>query len=327
MNPDWVRRSPKVAWATGIAFVVAGAAMIGTLSTASAVSPPVVPGTAYGVDPAHATMIGGSKAHPCAPTALYTCLSGWKTNGTLGHSNPPKNAVQWNAVMAPADGTYPITFYYWNGDPNGDTTCGGEPNHPPQGCRPAQFVIDGVELPTIYQMPCTPKLNDWVTELSTTLMLPLKAGSNTIKIWSTGADVVDLDEIIVNTGQTSTPSPSPTTTPCTTAPDAPSGLATSGGPPQIPLGTGALYATWNAPNSCAPVDAYAVYLYCAPVAVAPGLPDPPAITQMTETSTNVYNSGPLGPPGHFCTVTVTAHDAVGWSAWSAWAAYAETSQV
>jgi hypothetical protein len=128
------------------------------------------------------------------------CSGGMKVSQVLGHAAMGRGNVQFNGVSAPADGTYDVVWYYYcgNSDTNGDTACpwAGQGKGNPPGCRPAQFVINGMQLPTTYQFPCF--AGAWNIAHLHTVSLPLKAGSsNTIKIFSTGPDVVDLDRIVV----------------------------------------------------------------------------------------------------------------------------------
>jgi hypothetical protein len=150
-----------------------------TVGTASA-------GTSYEAEAAGNTLSGGAVRRTCA-----ICSGGGEVGGILGHGKP--DALQFNGVQAAADGTYNVTWYYIAGDPNGDTTCGGEPNPPKLGCRPGNIVVNGVSQ-GIFQFPDTP---DWHTLGSMTIRLSLNAGANTIKISSATQDVADIDRIVV----------------------------------------------------------------------------------------------------------------------------------
>jgi hypothetical protein len=144
-------------------------------------------GTTYEAESSINTLFGAAARRACA-----FCSGGGEVGNILGHGRP--DALQFNAVMAPADGTYSVTWWYIAGDPNGDTKCGGEPNPPPQGCRPGDLVVNGVSQ-GIFQFPDTA---NWHTLGSITFQLKLKAGANTIKISSKTADVADIDRIVVN---------------------------------------------------------------------------------------------------------------------------------
>jgi hypothetical protein len=143
-------------------------------------------GTSYEAESPTNTLSGKAKARACA-----FCSGGGEVGGILGHGS--SDALQFNGVTAPADGTYDVTWWYISGDPNGDTKCGGEPNPPKQGCRPGDLVVNGVSQ-GIFQFPDTP---NWHTLGSMTVKLKLKAGTNTIKISSKTADVADIDRIVV----------------------------------------------------------------------------------------------------------------------------------
>jgi hypothetical protein len=172
---------------------------VAAVSTVAPSPPPPTPtpsgtpspggGTSYEAEAPGNTLFGAAARRACA-----FCSGGGEVGNILGHGSP--DALQFNGIMAPADGVYSVTWWYIAGDPNGDTTCGGMPNHPPQGCRPGDIVINGVTPGTIYQFPDTP---NWHTLGSLTLQLHLKAGANTIKISSATADVADIDRIVVQT--------------------------------------------------------------------------------------------------------------------------------
>jgi hypothetical protein len=143
-------------------------------------------GTTYEAEATSNTLFGAAKRRACA-----FCSGGGEVGNILGHGS--SDALQFNGVTAPADGTYNVTWWYIAGDPNGDTKCGGEPNPPKQGCRPGDLVVNGVSQ-GIFQFPDTP---NWHTLGSMTVKLKLKAGTNTIKISSRTADVADIDRIVV----------------------------------------------------------------------------------------------------------------------------------
>ncbi len=143
-------------------------------------------GTSYEAESPTNTLSGKAKARACS-----FCSGGGEVGGILGHGS--SDALQFNGVMAPADGTYDVTWWYISGDPNGDTKCGGEPNPPKQGCRPGDLVVNGVSQ-GIFQFPDTA---NWHTLGSLTVKLKLKAGANTIRISSKTADVADIDRIVV----------------------------------------------------------------------------------------------------------------------------------
>jgi hypothetical protein len=143
-------------------------------------------GTTYEAESPDNTLFGGAKRRTCA-----ICSGGGEVGGILGHGKP--DALQFNGVTVAADGTYNVTWWYISGDPNGDTKCGGEPNPPPQGCRPGNIMVNGVSQ-GIFQFPDTP---NWHTLGHLTIKLKLKAGANTIKISSKTQDVADIDRIVV----------------------------------------------------------------------------------------------------------------------------------
>lgn len=290
-----IGKAGAVGTALGLAMVSFAALAGGSASAAGL--PPIVPGTAYPVGPvpsAAITLTGATHVGACA--AGTACVSGWRAGNLLGHKplGPTSDTLQWNNVSVPSDGNYTVTFYYWGGDPNGDTTCGGT-HLSPLGCRPAQFVIDGTVDPTTYQIPDTAS---WGTEGSYPLQLPLKAGMNSIRIYSTGPDVDDLDQIIVNGGSPPPPTPSP----CSGASNAPTNaMATSPAAGQFDL-------TWTAPTMCGPTPFYAVALYSY------------ASNSFAESVVNMTSFQATGlMAGTNYTATVTAWNGTAWSAWSAYA--------
>jgi hypothetical protein len=124
--------------------------------------------------------------------------AGGEVHNILGRNGA---SVTWNAVSAPADGMYDVTWWYHCGlnDNFGDKNCGGATSPPvtPGGCRPHQLVVNGTAMPGTYHFPCFP--SPWITIHAATTTLPLKGGAmNSIKI-STMAprDSADLDAIAV----------------------------------------------------------------------------------------------------------------------------------
>jgi uncharacterized membrane protein len=152
----------------------------GTMYPAGAIPPNVLAGRAVSIN--------------CAD-----CPVGKKVAQLLGHAPQGRGTLQFNSISVPADGNYDVTWGYYCGksDNNGDTTCGGQP-HTPSGCRPGIFVINGVQLPTVHQFQCFP--GTWHELHSATFSVPLKAGMNSLKIFSNSADCPDVDRIVVADG-------------------------------------------------------------------------------------------------------------------------------
>jgi hypothetical protein len=146
-------------------------------------------------------IVGGCGTTPaCPPPAELKeglmCCSGGKEVRQLLRG---KGGVQFNAVSAPADGNYDITWWYHcgNSDNFHDPTCRGEA-HTPAGCRPGQLTVNGTVLPRIYEFPCF--AGAWGQIHAATTTVPLKAGAaNSIKIAAGFAinDAVDVDAITV----------------------------------------------------------------------------------------------------------------------------------
>jgi hypothetical protein len=109
-----------------------------------------------------------------------------------------RGGLVFNKVMAPADGTYDVTWYYRCGknDNFGDGNCGGEPNHPAGGCRPHILTVNGTRLPKVYEFHCFP--GPWSEVHIVTTPIPLKSGENSIRVVATtGRDAADLDAIAI----------------------------------------------------------------------------------------------------------------------------------
>jgi hypothetical protein len=109
-----------------------------------------------------------------------------------------RGGLQFNKIMAPADGMYDVTWYYRCGknDNFGDGNCGGEPNHPAGGCRPHILTVNGTKLPKIYEFHCFP--GPWSEVHIVSTPIPLKAGENSLRVVATtGRDAADLDAIAV----------------------------------------------------------------------------------------------------------------------------------
>lgn len=110
----------------------------------------------------------------------------------------PAGWMQFNAISAPADASYDVTFWYHCGDSDtyGDGNCGGQAMTQPKqtGCRPHVFTVNGTVLPGAYHFPCFP--GSWSTMYAATVSLPLTAGTNTIKVAAPPPrDSVDVDAI------------------------------------------------------------------------------------------------------------------------------------
>jgi hypothetical protein len=112
---------------------------------------------------------------------------------------------------------YDVTWWYHCGlnDNFGDKNCGGQTNPPTtaSGCRPHQIVVNGTELTGTYHFPCFPGAWSIIHAASTTITL--KAGANTIKIYSTAPrDAADMDAIaIAPAGQGTAPNIMPNSDP------------------------------------------------------------------------------------------------------------------
>jgi hypothetical protein len=151
-------------------------------------------------------VFGYARAAACTPTCTKpltvgaNCCSGtgqvtWIVSENGAH---PAGWMQFNAISAPADASYDVTFWYHCGDSDtyGDGNCGGQPMTEPKqtGCRPQVFTVNGTVMPGAYHFPCFP--GSWATMYAATVSLPLAAGMNTIKVAPPPPrDAVDVDAI------------------------------------------------------------------------------------------------------------------------------------
>jgi hypothetical protein len=151
-------------------------------------------------------VFGYARAAACTPTCTKpltvgaNCCSGtgqvtWIVSENGSH---PAGWMQFNAISAPADASYDVTFWYHCGDSDtyGDGNCGGQPMTEPKqtGCRPQVFTVNGTVIPGAYHFPCFP--GSWATMYAATVSLPLAAGTNTIKVAPPPPrDAVDVDAI------------------------------------------------------------------------------------------------------------------------------------
>ncbi len=138
-----------------------------------------------------------------------SCFSGagevtWIVSKNGAH---PAGWMQFNAISAPADASYDVTFWYHCGgtstsggvtyaDVYGDCDCGGQMMTEPKqgGCRPHVFTVNGTLLPGAYHFPCFP--GSWSTLYAATVSLPLTKGTNTIMVAAPDPrDASDLDVI------------------------------------------------------------------------------------------------------------------------------------
>jgi hypothetical protein len=133
-------------------------------------------------------------------TVGANCCSGsgqvtWIVSENGAH---PAGWMQFNAISAPANASYDVTFWYHCGlsDTYGAGNCGGQAMTEPKqtGCRPHVFTVNGTVLPGGYHFPCFP--GSWNTIYAATVSLPLAAGMNTIKVAAPPPrDAVDVDAI------------------------------------------------------------------------------------------------------------------------------------
>jgi hypothetical protein len=155
--------------------------------------------------------------NPCPSMATLkpgdTCCSGggqvdWIVSGGHGPDPQPPDGrgggeLRYNAISAPADGMYDVTWWYHcgNNDNFGDGDCGGQtdpPTDPKAGCRPHQIIVNGTEMPGTYHFPCFG--GSWGIIRAATTTLPLKAGNmNTIHVYATKPrDAADMDALQIS---------------------------------------------------------------------------------------------------------------------------------
>lgn len=151
-------------------------------------------------------LFGFAQLGKCTPTCAKpltvgaSCCSGtgkvsWIVSENGAH---PAGWMQFNAIAAPANASYDVTFWYHCGlaDTYGDGDCGGQAMTEPKqtGCRPHVFTVNGTVLPGAYHFPCFP--DSWNIIYAATVSLPLTAGMNTIKVAAPPPrDAVDVDAI------------------------------------------------------------------------------------------------------------------------------------
>jgi hypothetical protein len=141
-----------------------------------------------------------SHCNACPSTAMMkagdSCCSG---GGEVTWIVAAKTSdLQLNGIVAPSDGTYDVTFWYYcgNNDNFNDRNCGGQTDPPTTaaGCRPHQFVVNGTLMPGAYHFPCFG--GAWSIVRTATVAIPLKAGANTIRMHAPPPrDCVNLDGI------------------------------------------------------------------------------------------------------------------------------------
>jgi hypothetical protein len=168
---------------------------------AEAIPPNVLSGSTLTAMPPK-PRLGTCTKCPSTPKVGDMCCSGggevtWLTQGI----GPIPGGLTINGISAPADGMYDVTWWYFCGlnDNYGDVHCGGQTNPPttPSGCRPQQIVVNGVELPGTYHLPCF--AGSWAELHAATTAVPLKAGANnSIKVYPKQRDAVNLDAIQVS---------------------------------------------------------------------------------------------------------------------------------
>ncbi len=157
-------------------------------------------GTSYPATAIPPNVLFGQANTSVCPTAY----AGKKVGELLGYGvSNCCGAITFNNVYAPTDSTYLITFSYMcaGGDNDGDANCGGTlGTNGGLGCRPMQFVINGDSDKVVFQTPCYSNTN-WCLEHFDSTSIALKAGLNSIHLWSATSDMPDLSRIIIKDGR------------------------------------------------------------------------------------------------------------------------------
>jgi hypothetical protein len=157
-------------------------------------------GTSYPATAIPPNVLFGQANMSVCPTAY----AGKKVGELLGYGvSNCCGAITFNNIYAPKDSTYLITFSYMcaGGDNDGDSNCGGTlGTNGGLGCRPIQFVINGDSDKVVFQTPCYANTN-WCLEHFDSTSIPLKAGLNSIHLWSKTSDMPDLSRIIIKDGR------------------------------------------------------------------------------------------------------------------------------
>jgi hypothetical protein len=157
-------------------------------------------GTSYPATAIPPNVLFGQANTSSCPTAY----AGKKVGELLGYGvSNCCGAITFNNIYAPKDSNYLITLSYMcaGGDNDGDANCGGTlGTNGGLGCRPVQFVINGDSDKVVFQTPCYANTN-WCLEHFDSTSIPLKAGLNSIHLWSATSDLPDLSRIIIKDGR------------------------------------------------------------------------------------------------------------------------------
>jgi len=157
-------------------------------------------GTSYPATAIPPNVLFGQANTSSCPTAY----AGKKVGELLGYGvSNCCGAITFNNIYAPKDSNYLITLSYMcaGGDNDGDSNCGGTlGTNGGLGCRPVQFVINGDSDKVVFQTPCYANTN-WCLEHFDSTSIPLKAGLNSIHLWSATSDLPDLSRIIIKDGR------------------------------------------------------------------------------------------------------------------------------
>ena len=157
-------------------------------------------GTSYPATAIPPNVLFGQANTSSCPTAY----AGKKVGELLGYGvSNCCGAITFPFIYAPKDSTYLITFSYMcaGGDNDGDANCGGTlGTNGGLGCRPIQFVINGDSDKVVFQTPCYSNTN-WCLEHFDSTSIALKAGLNSIHLWSATSDMPDLSRIIIKDGR------------------------------------------------------------------------------------------------------------------------------
>jgi hypothetical protein len=151
----------------------------------------VPPNTIFGATTIVTCSAGPCPSHDAIKEGIECCSGGKKLSQLLRG----KGGAVLNAIAAPSDGMYDVTWWFHCGkdDNFGDTGCGGAP-HTKSGCRPHVLEVNGTKLPKVYHFPCFP--GSWGELHASTTTIPLKGGMNSIRVYATpGRDAADLDAI------------------------------------------------------------------------------------------------------------------------------------
>lgn len=136
------------------------------------------------------TINNGPKCFTC------TVYSGLK----FGDCKAPNCSITINNVFAPKDSTFLVLIGFNCAANHGYSNCKSRPGSKATGCRPVQFKINNQTFPDSLITECYAG-GDWCHDLYDSIPLPLKAGLNSIELFSVLSDMPNFSRIAVRDGR------------------------------------------------------------------------------------------------------------------------------